>query len=295
VLYNPLTNKAVHGKAFEWGPSPKVGIDGEDLGNAKTTWMYGPFGPQPRIQIPENYEGRVAGGGSAIRDYLGEGSDGPVIVGYLKPGTNLPLGPIPTSAFKVVKRGADATSAQSGKVPLIKQGQFAKVLYTSTGNSSQTIASTGCGIVSAAMVLMYYGKTVTVPELAAWSVANGYRTANEGTAHGFFPAIAQREGLKTEELTGKWDRIIQLLKAGTPVIISGQAPKGTADPRPFVAPTDKSPGASHYVVMTGISADGKISVNDPAGTAKGALPRDGQSYSQETIQSHYHYAVAILK
>ena len=50
--------------------------------------------------------------------------------------------------------------------------------YTSVGNSSQTIGSSGCGVASAAMIIDSIVGNVDVKELADTFVANGYRSAN---------------------------------------------------------------------------------------------------------------------
>lgn len=288
VLYNPSTNKAIIGLAAEWGPAPWTGVPAKDLATQGTTWQYGPDGQEPRIQVPVGYEGRITGGGPSVSTALGEDTDQPVIMGFLDPDSKLGLGPVPDGAFHVRTRDG-STGGNLSAVPLYKQNNYPDIPYTSRGDKSQTIASSGCGIVSSAMVLSFYGKLPPstsvkqfITSLAQFSVSKGFRTANEGTDHGYFPAIASANGLKTQDLTGNWDKIMTDIKAGIPVIVSGKVTKG--DPLPFST-------AGHYVVLTGITSDGRITVNDPAGGKK----RLSSIYSPETIQSHYKYAVAFLK
>lgn len=53
--------------------------------------------------------------------------------------------------------------------------------YTSTGNSSQTIASSGCGPTSAAMVVTATKGAITPDTMSKLFVSYGYRSANNGT------------------------------------------------------------------------------------------------------------------
>lgn len=57
----------------------------------------------------------------------------------------------------------------------------------STHTSRQTIGNSGCGPTAIAMILaQWIDKKITPVETCALSVANGYRTYNDGTAWGFF-------------------------------------------------------------------------------------------------------------
>ena len=62
--------------------------------------------------------------------------------------------------------------------------------YTSIGDSSQTIGSSGCGVASAAMIIDSIVGNVSVTELADTFVKNGYRSANSGTYWSAYRAIA---------------------------------------------------------------------------------------------------------
>lgn len=57
----------------------------------------------------------------------------------------------------------------------------------STHTSKQTIGSSGCGTTAMAMILaQWIDKKITPVETSALSVANGFRTKNNGTAWGFY-------------------------------------------------------------------------------------------------------------
>ena len=75
--------------------------------------------------------------------------------------------------------------------------RWKNVKYTSSNNSSQTIGSSGCGPTSMSMIINeWFDKSYTPVTACAYSVSAGYRTASNGTAWGFFKAMAVKYGLK---------------------------------------------------------------------------------------------------
>lgn len=68
--------------------------------------------------------------------------------------------------------------------------RWANVLYTSTGNSTQTMKSSACGPTSAAIIVSSSKGAILPTTMANLAVANGYRTANNGTAWAYFPFVA---------------------------------------------------------------------------------------------------------
>ena len=126
--------------------------------------------------------------------------------------------------------------------------------YTSTGDSNQTIGSSGCGTTSMAMILRSFGNSVTPVDTSSYSVQNGYRTANSGTGWGFFSSIGNKYGLTTEDLGKDINAVAASLAAGKPVIAS--MGKGV-----FTK-------SGHYIVLSGTDANGNILVNDPASTER---------------------------
>ena len=78
-----------------------------------------------------------------------------------------------------------------------KQGdkRWNKKPYTITGNSSQTIGSSGCGPTSMADIMAtWIDKNITPVEMCAYALAHGFRTKNSGTAWDFFKSIAVAYG-----------------------------------------------------------------------------------------------------
>lgn len=112
-----------------------------------------------------------------------------------------------------------------------------------------TIATSGCGVTSAAMVATTLtGKTVTPSEVAKLAKEKGYEVS-EGTSWGLFNNLGSIYNFHGEEI-GKDDKsILAALNSGKKVIVSEG--KGTW-----------TSGAGHIIVLAGAS-DGKIMVNDP--------------------------------
>ena len=93
------------------------------------------------------------------------------------------------------------------------------------------------------------GKKVTPVETANWSLSNGHRVKNNGTAWSFFGAIAPQYGISCTQMGVSKSNIVDNLKAGKMLIMSmgpGHFTKG-----------------GHYIVLRGITEDGKIIVADP--------------------------------
>ena len=77
--------------------------------------------------------------------------------------------------------------------------RWADVTYSAKPPHNETIKSSGCGITSAAMVISNLTDIyVEPPEMAEYSVKNGYRIDGVGTSLALYPAIAKKYGLKCE-------------------------------------------------------------------------------------------------
>jgi hypothetical protein len=116
---------------------------------------------------------------------------------------------------------------------------------------SGTIASSACGPTSMAMIVVAFtGKTNVNPKtMADWSVAHGHRVEGVGTAWSFFPDAAQSYGFNCSQLSVNASDISNSLRNNKPVIAS-------------MGPGHFTRGG-HFIVLRGITSDGKILVNDP--------------------------------
>lgn len=124
--------------------------------------------------------------------------------------------------------------------------RWADVMY----GTSSTIGQGGCGPTSMAIVISTLtGEAHDPVELAQWSVENGYRCEGNGSYHMLIPSAAAAYGLSCEKnLTAQG--ILDALSSGKLVVAimsKGHFTKG-----------------GHFIVLRGITSDGKILVADPA-------------------------------
>lgn len=75
--------------------------------------------------------------------------------------------------------------------------KWADVKYSAKAPHTETIKSSGCGITSAAMIISNLTNSyVEPPEMAEYSIKNGFRIDGVGTALALYPAIAKKYNLK---------------------------------------------------------------------------------------------------
>lgn len=123
--------------------------------------------------------------------------------------------------------------------------RWAGVMY----GTSSTIGQGGCGPTSMAIVISTLtGEAHDPLELAQWSVENGYRCEGNGSYHMLIPSAAAAYGLSCEKnLTAQG--ILDALSSGKLVVAimsKGHFTRG-----------------GHFIVLRGITSDGKILVADP--------------------------------
>ena len=119
--------------------------------------------------------------------------------------------------------------------------------YTSIGNSSQTIGSSGCGVASATMIIDSIVGNVCITELADCFVSNGYRSANSGTYWSAYRAVADEFNIEYCE-TSNIDEMINLLRNNHYIIASCGNGLFTS--------------GGHYIVLYGIE-ESTIKIYDP--------------------------------
>lgn len=124
--------------------------------------------------------------------------------------------------------------------------RWADVMY----GTSSTIGQGGCGPTSMSIVISTLTGEVHDPvELAQWSVANGHRCEGNGSYHSLIPAAAAAYGLSCEKNLDA-QGIVDALSSGKLVVVimsKGHFTKG-----------------GHFIVMRGVTSEGKILVADPA-------------------------------
>ena len=157
--------------------------------------------------------------------------------------------------------------------------------FASPRSDCTTIQQRGCGTTSLAMVLNYYGENVTPLDTAAWGL--GCSGAWQPTDT--LPQLAQKwPGYQYEIIyRGKVNRIFEILRQGKPIIYNcapctGYKTDGTLQPRPY---------NGHFMVLTGIDAEGNITVNDPG---RNATNRTAY-FTEDQIRQEFKVGVYLYK
>lgn len=129
------------------------------------------------------------------------------------------------------------------------------IMFSSHGDKSQTIKSSGCGATSSAMVLaMFKDAKITPLDVAQVILDAGYRTYNNGVDWGWFLFMAKHYSLILKETTST-DEVIQALKNDALVVASMGAGYFTK--------------TGHYIVLWGLDeVTDQILVNDPNSTTR---------------------------
>ena len=131
------------------------------------------------------------------------------------------------------------------EVPLFNQLDYPDTPYGDYG----TIASHGCGITALAMVATYFKGPGYTPDVMA-DMFGSYNTEH-GSYLSLFADSAEVLDLDLQERTKSWKKVYEALENGQ-VVISLQR-KGL-----FTR-------GGHFIVLTGLTEDGRITVNDPYG------------------------------
>lgn len=129
-------------------------------------------------------------------------------------------------------------------VPLYNQRD-----YTETPYGSSSVAKSGCGITTASMVISYFaGRRITPAVLAPH-----YNIPSLTMQQRMLNALADCEIIITAEYYGRkqWPQVYEALKQGH-IVISYQGPGFFTE-------------VGHFIVLTGLTEDGKVWINDPNG------------------------------
>ena len=119
--------------------------------------------------------------------------------------------------------------------------------YSSTGSSSQTIGTSGCGPTSAAMIVTAIKGTITPPEMGDLFVQYGYRSPNNGTYWSAFRWIADVFNIGYQECSSL-DTAVDLVRNNNYVIASVGNGLFTT--------------GGHFIVIVGIDGD-TLKIYDP--------------------------------
>lgn len=118
--------------------------------------------------------------------------------------------------------------------------------------ASSTIGESGCGPAAMAMIITTLtGQRVTPVETADYAASLGLYVSGVGSSWDIGPRLADNWNLRYEPVRRDIIAITAALQAGKLVITPGQGPE------PFTS-------GGHFIVIRGITADGKFKVGDSA-------------------------------
>ncbi len=128
-----------------------------------------------------------------------------------------------------------------------KDARWGNKPYGTNGSISQA----GCGPTSLAMVVSgLTGRVIYPDEMADWAYRNGYMAPGAGSYWSLMDSGAEKWGLKSTPISRtNPNAILKSLSEGNPVIMSCGVGYFT--------------NFGHFIVLTGLTEDGKITVNDP--------------------------------
>lgn len=142
--------------------------------------------------------------------------------------------------------------------------------WASLPYGSSNIRQAGCGPTALAIVISTLGGQTVTPQMTAkYAMDHGEYVAGKGTSHAFPTNAAKNWGLPVERVTrNRMDYVVSELKKGKLAVV-------------ICAENTISGSSGHYIVLSGVTADGYITIADP-----GSRSRTGNLYSPSTIQSY---------
>ncbi len=146
-------------------------------------------------------------------------------------------------------RGVEISGEQGMTIPKLYQRDYRETVCFYDGRP-RSVSTSGCGAACLSMVIAYLtgDRTQNPYTLFCEAVDCGWYSGN-GLGKSTLNRLAQRHSLKTQWIPNNAKRIIAELEAGHPII----AHMGEGN---F---TD----TGHYIVLRGVTENGKILVNDP--------------------------------
>ena len=173
------------------------------------------------------------------------------------------LSNVESKKLEITPSTIEIESYQLGNFVNYYQGDYSNVSY----GYGTSIASAGCGPTSMAMVLTYLtGETVSPPEAAQYSLQHGHRYQGQGTGWEYFGDISNAYGIECESSPPNASKLVSDLKSGKTMIMS-------------MGPGDFT-SQGHFIVLRGITDDGRIIVADPA-----SRERSATTWSVDTVVS----------
>lgn len=142
--------------------------------------------------------------------------------------------------------------------------------WASLPYGTSTVRAAGCGPTSMAIVISTFTQKNVTPEITkSFAEKNGEYVPNAGTSHSFIANAASHWGLTCERVgKDRMNYVVESLKEGKLVVEICEAYTITGS------------GSGHFIVLTGVTANGYITIADCA-----SRERTGKIYSVDTIKS----------
>lgn len=122
---------------------------------------------------------------------------------------------------------------------------------------SSTIQGAGCAPCAMAVCISSFtGQDVSVPKLCDWAVEHGYYYSGMGSSHYIVPALAKKYDLSCTGIGSSREKMLEALYSGKFVVV-------LMGPGTFAS-------SGHFMVLTGINEQGRISVADVGSRANTA-------------------------
>jgi hypothetical protein len=167
--------------------------------------------------------------------------------------------------------GISAQAAVEKPISFLQDdSEWGSETYSATNSRSQTIATSGCGPTTMAMVLNYYvDDTITPIQTAIYAVKNQHRTRNEGTSWAYFQDMAKEYDLDFLQTASSKEALEWMKTQKDPLVICAMGPGlWTRN--------------GHYILLWNVQ-DGVAYINDPSST------------SQERTENSYNYMASQCK
>lgn len=158
--------------------------------------------------------------------------------------------------------------------------------YSAPGEST-TIAKSGCGPTSMAMVLASWADAKVTPETeCAWALEHGYKAAHQGTYYSYFVPAGKRYGLTVERIN-----TVNIYGQTTSAALAAHDKAAAALANGDLVIACMGVGnwttSGHYVLCWKLSGN-TIYINDPASTRKTRTEGD---YALFKTQVKYYWIV----
>lgn len=161
---------------------------------------------------------------------------------------------------------------KSGETEVVYYNQMDSRWANKLYGTSDTIGVAGCGPTSLAMVVSTLsGQTVDPVTMANWAYQHGYYAEGNGSYHSLIPEGGKHFGLQVEGCNAKEaQKIVDALASGKLVIaIMGKG---------------HFTSSGHFIVLRGVTEEGKILVADPASKKRSEQEWDLDIFLKEARQ-----------